>query len=213
MSIVIDQNLALSLPLRELDGAAFASREAYGHACTVSGAGWRPHGYQFDGVDDRIVVAHHAIFGFGIGDFSLELWLRAASDGASIQRLISKQAAAWIFFRLVGGAPTLSIKDGTNERTVSGTLDLRDGVWHHLVVSVTRSSSQGLVLSVDGDVTATADATGVGSLSNTTDLQIGRFSGGAEYFKGDIGEVRVYGRALNSLEVQHNYMAGKWRYR
>lgn len=213
MNFVFDSSLVLYLPLYELDGASFMSGDAYGHLCTVTGALWRPCGHYFDGTDDRIVVAHHSAFSFGTGDFSLEIWLRASSSGGAIQRIISKQSSAWFFFRLVGGAAILSIKDGTNQQTVTGSSDLKDDIWHHLAVTADRDSSTGLMLSVDGEIDVTDDATGIGSISNTTPLQIARFSGGAEYFKGSIGEVRLYRRVLTPLEVKNNYLATKWRYR
>ncbi len=213
MNCIFDPSLVLYLPLYERDGVSFASRDAYGHSCSVTGASWRPCGHYFDGTDDRIVVAHHPAFDFGTGDFSLEIWIRASSSGGAIQRLISKQSSVWFFFRLVGGAATLSIKDGTNQQTVTGSNDLRDDIWHHLAATVDRDSSAGLMLSVDGETDATDDATGVGSISNTAALQIARFSGGAEYFKGDIGEVRIYRRLLTPLEMKRNYLATKCRYR
>jgi hypothetical protein len=213
MNFVFDSSLVLYLPLYKLDGASFMSRDAYGHLCQRTGALWRPNGHYFDGTDDRIVVAHHSALDFGTGDFSLEIWLRVSSSGGAIQRLISKQSAAWLFFRLIGGKATLSIKDGTNQQTVTGSGDLRDDIWHHLVATADRDSSTGLMLSVDGETDVTDDATGIGSISNTTPLQIARFSGGAEYFKGDMGEVRIYRRLLTPLEIQRNYLATKWRYR
>jgi hypothetical protein len=213
VNFVFDPSLVLYLPLYDLDGASFMSGDAYGHLCTATGALWRPCGRYFDGTDDRIVVAHHQAFEFGTGDFSLEIWLRASSSGGSIQRLISKQSSAWLYLRLVGEAVTLSIKDGTNNQTVTGSGGLKDDMWHHLVATADRDSSAGLVLSVDGEIDVADDATGVGSISNTTDLQIARFSGGAEYFKGDVGEVRIYRRVLTPLEVKNNYLATKWRYR
>ena len=49
---IFDPSLALYLPLYELDGASFVSRDAYGYLCTITGASWKLRGYKFDGVDD-----------------------------------------------------------------------------------------------------------------------------------------------------------------
>ena len=213
MKFIFDPSLVLYVPLCGLDGASFASRDAYGHLCTVSGALWRPCGHYFDGTDDRIVVSDHTSLSPGTSDFSLEAWVRAATDCGAQARLISKQGAAWFFFKLAGGKPYLSIKDGTNDQNIIGTTDLRDANWYHIVVTVVKGSTTGLIIFVNGEIDKTDDASGVGSITNTTDLQIARFSGGTEYFKGDIGEVRMYLRALSPLEMQHNYLATKWRYR
>ena len=40
----LDPSLVLYLPLYELDGSSFRSRDAYGHLATVTGALWTPQG-------------------------------------------------------------------------------------------------------------------------------------------------------------------------
>lgn len=207
--------LPLWRPSKDMEGSTIYSYDKYRHSGAVTGAIWNNlgiHGRYFDGSDDRIVVPNHSAFSFGTGDFSIELWLKASSTGANIQRLVSKQAAAWLFFRLVTGVPTLSIKDGTNEQTVACSSDLRDDSWHYLCVTVDRDDSSGFTIFVDGASCATDDPTGVGSITNATDLQIARFSGGLEYFKGNIGEIKIYSRCLKLTEVARSYQATKWRY-
>ena len=54
--------------------------------------------------------------------------------------------------------------------------------------------------SVSGDIDTSAD-----------DLNIGGQAGA--FLPGIIGEIRIYNRALTPGEIQHNYLATKWRYR
>ena len=54
----LDPSLRLYLPLYELDGQSFRSRDAYGHLCTVTGAKRGFNWWEFDGVDDVITIPH-----------------------------------------------------------------------------------------------------------------------------------------------------------
>ena len=56
---IITEGLILHLPLYELNGDSFISKDDYGHACTASGAYWTSHGHYFDGVNDNVSIAHH----------------------------------------------------------------------------------------------------------------------------------------------------------
>ena len=54
---------------------------------------------------------------------------------------------------------------------------------------------------------------GVAPQTTVAILQLGAISRGtAELWNGLIDEVRIYNRALTPLEIQHNYLATKWRY-
>src|SRR5262249_40042600 len=90
--------------------------------------------------------------------------------------------------------------------------DLRDGTWHHVAVTVHRSSTTGGTLYVDGDVIATFDPTGnQGDLSNTQPLLIGLHPSNPRLnanLKGGIDEVAIYSRALSLSEVHSIFAAG-----
>ena len=53
---LLDPSLVLYLPLYQLDGASFMSRDAYGHLGVNYGSTWTPQGRSFDGVDDYVIV-------------------------------------------------------------------------------------------------------------------------------------------------------------
>jgi hypothetical protein len=209
----IEPGLALDLPLDKRDGNTSMSGDAFGHAVTVTGALWQPGGYWFDGADDRITVANHPAFSPGSGDFSLEIWIKAEAGGPEMQRLLSRQAGAWFFLRLQSGLANFSINDGAVQRTVTGGTDLRDSLWHHLLAQADRDSSAGLKIFLDGIEHAAANAAGVGPITSSVDLNIGRYDGGAEYFRGNIGDVRIYNRLLDFPEIRRRFLATKWRYR
>ena len=72
MDFIFDPSMVLYLPLYELDGASFMSKDAYGHLCTVTGALWTSQGRDFDGIDDSITLP--TAFD-SLTDLTLEAWL------------------------------------------------------------------------------------------------------------------------------------------
>ena len=89
--------------------------------------------------------------------------------------------------------------------------DLRDGKFHHVAVTVARSSATGGKLYVDGQEVLTFDPTvAPGDLSNTEPLRIGVNANATFFsnFKGAMDEVSLYNRALTAAEVQSIYNAG-----
>ena len=80
----------------------------------------------------------------------------------------------------------------------TGTANLEDGKWHHLVGTVDGSRTR---IYVDG-VLVDNDAFVAAGSSSTQPLAIGRDSGpGGRTFNGLIDEVRIYNRALSNVEV------------
>ncbi len=208
---IFDPSLVLYLPLGKLDGASFISKDAYGHLCTVTGALWRPSGRYFDGSDDVITIPHTS--SLAITDvLTCLFWLKTTRETHGV--LISKHYREYNIDIL---EPTTRIEvmygDGSNYTTVelNNTPDIWDSNFHHVAVII-RKDGSGVDSIVDGNFiesVAASDVTG----SGTTDLRIGKRTDGAYAFKGTMGEIAVYNRALTPLEIQHNYLATKWRYR
>jgi hypothetical protein len=102
--------------------------------------------------------------------------------------------------------------DGTffNYISPSSLPDLRDGVSHHVAVTVDRDSARGGNLYVDGVVVLTFDPTNrPGSLANREPLFIGRHAATpSTSFIGLIDEVEIFGRELTAGEVLSIFTAG-----
>ena len=156
---------------------------------------------------------------FGAGaDFSIDCWVSpiVASTSYGVMEMVSK--------RIVSGGATegyeLCLANGKVVFQMSSTLssplsagwtgpDLRDGQWHHVAVTVQRSSTTGGQIYVDGTVISTFDPTSQpGSLGVSAALLIGMHPDPSLdcNFRGGMDEVALYNRALTSAEVQtlHN---------
>ena len=82
--------------------------------------------------------------------------------------------------------------------------------WYYLAATMDPSNLARIFINGEEEVSATLNA----RPSNTQNLIIGaRDTGSVQNWGGLIGEARIYHRALTLPEVQHNYLATKWRYR
>jgi len=85
-------------------------------------------------------------------------------------------------------------------RHVTGTTIPQQGVWYFVVGTYDGSF---LKIYVNGILEGTTSLSGNLLISNT-DVNIGRRVSGDRYFNGQIDEVRIYNRALNSEEIVEN---------
>ena len=208
MDFIFDPSLVLYLPLYELDGASFMSADAYGHLCTISGALWTPRGRSFDGSDDKISCGTPSALNFGAGSFTIEGWVHYTavatdkpifgSTDSSNRRRISLRSNA---FSRNNNAPELQ------EVTFTA---VTANIWHHLV-GVYDADGGKMKVYLDGEFEKQGDASG--TLDPATENWIGANPHPVWWLPGLVGEVRLYNRALNPPEIQHNYLATKRRYR
>ena len=210
-NFIYDPSLVLYLPLHMLDGASFMSKDAYGHSCAVTGALWTPQGGSFDGTDDYIGCGNPA--SLNITDkVTVEAWVNSAGYAGDNRTIAGKHYSSYqlavlntgeIIFQLgVGGVDKMA-------RTGAGVAYIVDGEWYHLAGVYNKAN----VLLYVNNILFTGDAATGDIDTNAYAVEIGRRPGpNDDWWKGLIGEVRIYNRALSSLEIQHNYLASKWRY-
>lgn len=217
MNFVFDPSLVLYLPLHELDSAAFMSRDAYGHTCTVTGALWRPNGHYFDGTDDRITA--DALESLKLTDtFTVEYWVNLDSSlPAQHQTALSLGdnpiSANRITFtaRRNAAGNRVAVFNTNTPAWYQSTASLSPSDWHHVMVVV--EGAGGKIYFFVDNMAAGSPASAVFPALDG-DLVVGMTSDGSgERLKGLIGEVRIYNRGLTPQEIQYNYLATKWRYR
>ncbi len=219
--MMFDPYLVLYLPLHQLDGASFMSRDAHGHLCTVTGAGWRPNGRYFDGMHDIISVPDHPKLNFGAdGDFTIMVWfneLATQGNGFLVAKRDTDTGDRRIMMLLSNTTNKLiaNIKGGTNNSpTLASKVSVHnDGLWHCGVFSCDRDNSSGAVLDLDGEIQDAVDPTGVGDISTVGRTLVIGASYTVSWFGNLIGEVAIWNRALPFAERQNLYLATKWRYK
>ena len=204
-NFIFDSSLVLYLPLYQLDGASLMSRDAYGHLCTVTGALWTPSGREFDGVDDYIDVATHPILNIGTGDFSSGLWINwdIGKQGVAVD-FFGGDAGNFVFHKSEVNA--LHLSDGTDWPEFGAKAVF--GEWKQYFA--VRKEGVFYTYLDGGAITHFSANWNINFATNP--LYIGRAHGFVRYFKGPIGEVFFYNRALTPQEIQHNYLSTRWRY-
>ncbi len=209
---IFDPSLVLYLPLGKLDGASFMSKEARGYLCTVTGASWRPGGREFDGSDDKIVIPHHT--SLNPPEFTVEAWIKpdvAAKGSVIVGKFHHTNSEGYVLFQHTTYGLTGYVYGSGGYVYARGASSLTAGQWYHAAYTYNGSVLNLYRDSQNKDLNRVAPNYDVSS----EDLVVGQRtdSPSATYaFDGVIGEVRIYNRALTSLEIQRNYLATKWRY-
>jgi hypothetical protein len=211
VDVIRGPSLVLDLPLYEPDGSSFVSKDAFGPTGVVSGALWTPQGRIFDGDDKINVTSGPGIT--GQADRTLEVWVKAGKiDFSSLGHV-----AAWgiwnnhQYFGLVarGNPATWQLADGYTY--YDSLMPVSVTAFHHVSVTFTGAGRTAKIyvngVQYRGDKTLSA---GTNTAGGTPVL--GSTPVNSNYFSGVTGEVRIYNRALSSMEIRHNYLAKKWRY-
>ena len=214
MNFIFDPSLMLYLPLYQLDGSSFISRDVHGHLCTVTGALWRPNGRNFDGSDDYIEIpATSTQLDFTSEDFTIFMWVKFSDVSSSHILFLRSDFSTTGYYAIVRSTASIrfyTLQAGpTSQTSATSASEVTTGVWYNLVFvrdgtsvkiykdTVDRTTSSGTHIDPDTDAGVT---------------RIGIRRDNANDFAGTIGEVWVYNRALTPVEIQRNYLATKWRY-
>lgn len=215
-----------------LDRIQGAHGELEGEAGTVAGRVGR--GLELGGGNDRVVVADHPALALGPGDFSIDLWLRAEKQpgvraimdkraqgretepgrgtGGKLSRigdLLQRKLAPRLLVRgyhlyLYQGRPGLQLADGSGFTSFDSGVEVADGRWHHLAVTVDRDHPEGIRWYLDGALAGRSGnpTSRPGSLTTRAPLLIGTPAvAGASAFAGLVDELEIFGRSLEAHEL------------
>ena len=160
----------------------------------------------FGGTND-IVTINSSLGNFGTGDFSVELRVRTSTNekmyllskrsSCSNVNMLSLQLNASGFF-----VAEIS-QGGTSSQylALSNSTDLRDGQWHHLVL--TRSAD---IVRIYVDGVQRDDGVSGANINNGNNLLLASGpcipANGSVRYQGDMEELRFWSRALCPIEIQ-----------
>ena len=222
---ILDSSLVLYLPLYRLDGASIMSEDGYGHLCTVTGALWRPNGRCFDG-DDKITLADTDVLSFGnatVDDpLTFMTWIRMVDTSSfmvfskidnTVREYTCGTTSSDLFY--------IQLFDANNVNFLyayTSAVTAYENKFIHVAWTYDGSGlGTGISIYLNGEpqsLTLQPSGTYV-AMHNTATLP---WVGAAKYAtpaycNGYIGEFLAARRCYTTLEVQHNYLATKWRYR
>ncbi len=212
MDSIFDPGLVLGLPLWQLDGGTFMSRDAYGHVGIVAGATWQKEGRYFDGIDDDIDFGNPSVLNITDG-LTIAAWFRPSGmdeHGYIVSKCNGNKSSGYSLY-LSGSTDQIQVIGTNGDSANSDAVFVDDETWVHAAV-----------IAKGGQINFYRNAESAGNASRTiadpsaSKLMVGnRDSGTTElvYFKGVIGEILIFGRALTPLEIQRIYQMTGWRYR
>lgn len=171
--------------------------------------------FSFDGFDDSVIIPHSEDLNPS-GPFSVECWIRAATDQYTWDGyfLIVDKSHGFTDYTGWGiqGNPDGTVGFGFGDGSgwapgVSTVVSVLDNRWHHLAGVFTGPAVE---FYLDGVLQATAPQSSLPA-GNDRPVEIGQSWGGGfpiRFFHGLIDEVSFYNRALTMAEVQSIYAAG-----
>ena len=104
------------------------------------------------------------------------------------------------------GKPKAFVQTASGNRTVYGPARVDDGAWHHVALTVNRTS--GIVVWVDGSPSTSSSAL-TGDVNNTTAFTAGRGATGTPNLNGDLDELAIYAGLLTTDRIQQRAKASK----
>ena len=165
----------------------------------------------FDGVDDKITVSGASGLTFGdSAAYSVEMWLKPNTDGSN-RRLYSTVGAG-------GGAKNQNSVSITSDQSVhiyyttgTGTAVARqqtaanaidNNKWNHLLITQNGTTIKCYINGNDTSLSSGSSTT----ISQGSDIIFGSHGTGyAPYYKGQIGQLRLYSSILTQDQIRQNY--------
>jgi hypothetical protein len=207
-----DKSQQLYLNLDETSGTTAADDSGYSRPGTlINGPTWSTAGkyngcLSFDGTDDYVMVPNYTGIG-AAGGRTVSLWVKTSA--AKVQELVQWGSDAtgqlWLTRIQANGTVLVAVYGGG----VYSTAVVTDGQWHHIAVVLDdgQTNSSLIRLYVDG-LLDTRNLSGSCTISTaqTVPVYLGvwhQYNAGIKinYFQGLMDEVRIYNRALLSVEI------------
>lgn len=158
---------------------------------------------------EYVSVPHDAALNPGVTDYSVEAWVKRASNPAGSEFVLNKGDATttgYEIFLNTSGFPNLRL-GAINVGNVGPSVC--DGVWHHVAFSLDRDGNGVYYLDGVAKATISIAAEAARNLNAAVALEIARRSSG-NYLTGSIDEVAIYsGVALTAALIATHYRLGR----
>lgn len=206
-------------------GTAWNDLSGVGNNATLADAPTFSNGsFLFNGTTNLITIGASNSFNFGTSDFTIEVWCwinstASPTRGDSLKTVTlfdCGASTANVTSFAVGGSaatPGTSIEYYQTTPAVGVNLayTITTNAWHNVVWQRSSTALNGFVDSVK--LTAGSISAGT-AMGGNYQAYIGqsKFSTFKNQFKGYISTVKLYNRALSSIEISQNFEASRGRY-
>jgi hypothetical protein len=164
-----------------------------------------------------ILVPTNATLNFGANiDFSIDAWIKTSETTRNTLTIVDKRqitganVTGYVVYLFNGRLGFQLGVGGSGLDATNLSVDLRNGGWHHIAITVDRDSATGGKAYVDGALTATFNPTSRnGNLTNSQPFLIGKHETAAvANFSGEIDEVELFNAVVSATDIANIYNAG-----
>ncbi|MDB6025017.1 MAG: LamG domain protein jellyroll fold domain protein [Verrucomicrobiales bacterium] len=175
-------------------------------ALTISSLQAQPtsagYALKFDGIADYVKVNHQAQFSF-TNSFTVEAWIRVNNFAGASMSIANKGDTAWRF--QVSSSGVLAFQTvGLSPATLTGTVFVGDGAWHHVAAVYDASGSAHTRLYVDGELDVSATVTGTLSQNSLSVCIAANAETTNRFFDGRIDEMRFWSIDRSTNQIPNN---------
>lgn len=158
----------------------------------------------FDGVDDYVDVDDPSSLE-DTDTLSVTGWFKTEITGDSVTSIIRHDGHFTALQTNSQGQGQAVAFSGGDFTTYPFNWTYGDNAWHHYAVTYNSTGSNTIYI----DASEIRTDPSVGTLDTTTKpWQFGRADGDAEYYDGDLDDIRYYNKELSSTEVSNLYNTG-----
>ena len=199
-----DSDLAAYWRLNEDSGTLANDSSGNGNTGTISNGAWLYQGgagkvnpcLSFNGSNSSVVVtdAGELPAAYDVQTISCWMYVSATPSAASTAVAVSgNDSGVYLGY---SSSTTFGVWRYNGTLLVSTTTLPTPGAWHFISYTLNNGTH---TLYIDGNAVSSSSATT--DSGDATTLTAGMSPGGANYFTGDLAEIRVYSRALNPAEI------------
>ncbi len=177
--------------------------------CPVSADGKLSYGYNFDGVNDLLVVSSTSELQL-TNAFTVSAWVKqdTAGDSNSDMVVVGKESGSKGYLLRTGGRKVeVSVGDGSSWHTLTASSTFSLGTWHHIAATLENNV---LKVYLDGYLDGMADQGSSTVIATSTSLiAIGNSpADSSRAFDGTLDEVAVFNSALTADDILNMYIRG-----
>ena len=154
----------------------------------------------FDGTDDHVLLGNIYTSGITSGEMSISAWINADSLASGYSSIIKKGTGGSVAWSLDVNDSYVRSYLGTDAggESNSNAVSLSTGTWYHLMMV---ADGTNITIYVDG-VAGSGEGYDGTIIGSSHDVAIGvSWEGSPVYFNGKIDEVKIWERALSSVEI------------
>jgi hypothetical protein len=164
----------------------------------------------FDGVNDYVLVTRSRFFDVLTGDKTVQAWVKTSSPGASFRTVVSRDKT----FSITLQNSIFGTYDWSASTFRSSGVNVADGTWKHLAVSIRAGITSGSQCFINGVPQGSAFTYNTQTGNTTNDITIGTALSAVnavvnEYVNGQFDDIAVWSRAMTASEIQAVYNLGR----